>query len=343
MPKRAADDAGPQLYCHCRKPTGAKNETMVACEICDNWFHLPCVGLRRTASLPKNFMCRDCVAEGFIGSAGGDWFMEGAAEPEPTKRRKVAKADVAAAKKEKKKPAKAQPKGDAAIRSKVRSKLAEALSGTGDAAVADSAESEAAAERVEEALLQCFGGTGTDYKTKARDLAFNLADALNSSLRLSVVRGETPAGDLVRMSNTELANEQKKIEAWKIEAEKLRLSQKHHSKLDQSTMDKDGTVHWTEAPADEVAAPAAATTAAGPAVGPAAAAPAAAVAPRPAAAAAAAPAAAAPAGAAVDLRTQEQRLIDQIAALPADVVAQLPPARRAQFEAILRQAQQPSD
>ncbi len=306
---------------------------MVACEICDNWFHLRCVGLREDATLPKNFMCRDCVAEGFIGSASEDWIMEaaehGPPEPDEPKRQRRIVKPAAQPKSSKKK----LPKGDAVVRGKVRDKITEALSGSGDAV--QSKDAEEAAVRVEEALLRCYGGTGPDYKKKARDLAFNFADSLNASLRWSVVQGAIAAEQVVRMSNTELANEQTRIQAAAIEREKVRQSQKHHIKLDQSTMDRDGTVHWVEAEAgDDTAAdgrPDATSTAApaAEAVG-----------------AAASEKTPTPASAttepleAAKLRSQEQRLLDQIAALPPDVVSKLPAAQREQFEEIVRQQQQ---
>ena len=344
---------------------------MVACEICDNWFHLRCVGLREDDELPKNFMCSDCVAEGFIGSASEDWIMEaaehGPAEKVlPKRQRRIGKPAA-----QRKSSDKTLPKGDAVVRGKVRDKLTEALSGSEGAANSKAAEE--AAGRVEEALLRCYEGTGPDYKKKARDLAFNFADSLNSSLRVSVVRGATAAEEVVQMSNTELANEQTRIHAAAIEREKVRQSRKHHVKLDQSTMDKDGTVHWVEAEpgdGDDAAdnrpgAPIAGAVAA--------------VATEATAVAAAYTATeeetvledmrsqgfpsalediaadadektptatptsphlldlAPPADATADLLSQEQRLLAQIAALQPDVVSKLPAAQRKQFEDIVRQ------
>eukprot|EP01043_Picozoa_sp_COSAG02_P022758 COSAG02_NODE_1192_length_13974_cov_16.770378_5_plen_322_part_00 len=319
---------------------------MVACEICDNWFHLRCVGLREDDTLPKNFMCRDCVAEGFIGSASEDWIMEatehGLEPDEPKRQRRIMKT---AAHPESSKTK--LPKGDLVVRGKVREKLTEALSGSGDAVQSKGVEE--AGARVEEALLRSYGGTGPEYKKKARDLAFNFADSLNVSLRMSVVQGAIAAEQVVRMSNTELANEQTRIQAAAIEREKVRQSQKHHAKLDQSTMDRDGTVHWVEAEAgddtdgDSVPDTILTSTAvqAAPAVGDA-------------GGATALAAGAVGAGAnekslsgtptepleTAKLRSQEQRLLDQIAALPPDVVAKLPAAQRKQFDEIVQQQQQ---
>ena len=323
---------------------------MVACEICDNWFHLRCVGLREDDELPKNFMCRDCVAEGFIGSSSEDWIMEaaehGPAEKlQPKRQRRTVKPAA-----QRKSSDKTLPKGDAVVRGKVREKLTEALSGSEGAANSKAAEE--AAGWVEEALLRCYEGTGPDYKKKARDLAFNLADSLNSSLRMSVVRGTIAAEQVVRMSNSELANEQTRIHAAAIEREKVRQSRKHRVKIDQSTMDKDGTVRWIEAEPDDgnddannrpdapIAGAAATAIDAATADDTA-------VADTAADADEKAPTAtptsshladlAPSADASADLLSLEQRLLDQIAALQPDVVSKLPAAQRKQFEDIVRQ------
>ena len=177
------------------------------------------------------------------------------------------------------------------------------------------------------------------------------------------------------MSNTELANEQTRIHAAAIEREKVRQSRKHHVKLDQSTMDKDGTVHWVEAePGDGDGDDAADNRPGAPIAG--AVATVATVATAIAAAYTATEEATAledmrsqgfpsalediaadadektptaaptsphlldlapPADATADLLSQEQRLLAQIAALQPDVVSKLPAAQRKQFEDIVRQ------
>ena len=357
----AADEDERKLYCHCKTPH-EEGAVYIACEICDNWFHPACVGLGERESLntlPKNFMCRTCQSEGFLGSSGEGWYLESTSPPA-----KKQKAAAAPSKKKQKK--RKLPKGDEVVRSKVRAKLTEALS-VGLAAERK-AEAEGAATRAEEAMLILFAGTGADYKAKARELSFNLKDALNENLRRSVLNGSIAAEQLVRMSSTQLANEQARLKAEAIEQEKVRTSLKHKSQIDMATMDRDGTVHWKEAAAEQegdagaaagaaaaaapakVTAPAAATTpAAAPAAVPAAAkapaaAPAAAAPPQPsrsqpaAPAASAAPAAAATTAAAASprtLRTQEELLMEQIAALPPEVVASLPLAQRQQFEKIV--------
>ena len=49
------------------------------------------------------------------------------------------------------------------------------------------------------------------------------------------------AEQLVRMSSTQLANEQARLKAEAIEQEKVRTSLKHKSQIDMATMDRDGT------------------------------------------------------------------------------------------------------
>lgn len=46
------------LYCICRKPYDGK--AMVACDQCDEWYHMACLGLR---SSPKLFICAACKPE----------------------------------------------------------------------------------------------------------------------------------------------------------------------------------------------------------------------------------------------------------------------------------------
>ena len=77
-----------QLFCHCQQPIREDDDRkFVACEICDQWYHVECVGLSGdTATEPTKFMCRNCAKEGFLGSAGDGWFIEpqpSAAAPPP--------------------------------------------------------------------------------------------------------------------------------------------------------------------------------------------------------------------------------------------------------------------
>lgn len=51
-------DNDTQVWCLCRKPyTG---EVMIQCDICDEWYHLECVGL--SGPIPEQYRCLKCVA-----------------------------------------------------------------------------------------------------------------------------------------------------------------------------------------------------------------------------------------------------------------------------------------
>ena len=47
------------LFCTCNMPAtyGTK---MIACDICEKWFHFKCVGLRKRARL-ATWVCRKCI------------------------------------------------------------------------------------------------------------------------------------------------------------------------------------------------------------------------------------------------------------------------------------------
>lgn len=62
--KKAAKVAGePELYCFCRKPYDAA-VFMIACDVCDEWYHGHCVGVREEeASNWKSYSCPDCRQE----------------------------------------------------------------------------------------------------------------------------------------------------------------------------------------------------------------------------------------------------------------------------------------
>eukprot|EP01048_Picozoa_sp_COSAG05_P002404 COSAG05_NODE_98_length_19441_cov_32.923327_7_plen_504_part_00 len=292
MPKRRARSGeraggakadGPTLYCHCKTPYD-DSRVMLACEICNNWFHFDCVGVEADqVKKVKNFMCRNCQADGFLGSAGEKWFLEpkpdpAAAPPKkehpPKKKPRVAAPAPVPAPKLKPKPkpnpnpkpkAKAAPKSEPrkaaakqpataedTLRGKVRAKILEALrpqGATEEAETADAAKAMDVEVAIEEELFMLCGGKGitSDYKTRARNLAFNLSDKLNLRLRHSARTGELLPSQLVRMSNADLANEQAKLERAAIAEQKVAQSKKARLKVDQATMDRDGTVHWQEA------------------------------------------------------------------------------------------------
>jgi len=112
------------------------------------------------------------------------------------------------------------------MRDKVRGLIASALFKDTDGLVADKAGAEPAAAAVEAAM---FAATGTDvggaYKSKYRQLSFNLKDAKNVALRTRVLHGDLTPAVLVGMSNEELANEETKAYRKEVAETMLREAQ----------------------------------------------------------------------------------------------------------------------
>ena len=48
-----------QLYCDCLMPEDV--DDMVACDACERWFHLKCVGL--SAVTKEEWLCKNCTVE----------------------------------------------------------------------------------------------------------------------------------------------------------------------------------------------------------------------------------------------------------------------------------------
>jgi len=80
------------------------------------------------------------------------------------------------------------------------------------------------AQGLEKAVLQKFGGTTADYKSKIRSLFVNLKDKSNPGLRESVVSGELSVEKLSTMTSQEMASEERKAADQKIEAENFHNS-----------------------------------------------------------------------------------------------------------------------
>ena len=71
-----ADDDEGSVFCRCGRP--GRRDGYLACDICDNWFHLNCVGVpKQAAKRIQNFMCKTCKEDGFLGSAEVAWAVEG--------------------------------------------------------------------------------------------------------------------------------------------------------------------------------------------------------------------------------------------------------------------------
>lgn len=50
---------GETLYCLCRLPYSS-NRSMIQCDVCDEWYHLTCVGLSLLAAPPASYQCPLC-------------------------------------------------------------------------------------------------------------------------------------------------------------------------------------------------------------------------------------------------------------------------------------------
>lgn len=112
------------------------------------------------------------------------------------------------------------PKTGDSIRNKCRNHLAVAL----QQAVAEGAEGGdpgAAAVAVENALYAAHNGVSAAYKTKFRQLHFNLKDEKNPDLRRHVLVGDLGAEELISLAPEELASDAKREENDRIRQEKL--------------------------------------------------------------------------------------------------------------------------
>ncbi len=90
------------------------------------------------------------------------------------------------------------------------------------------------ATEIEKALYEmCEKQVSMKYKQGARDLAHNLADPKNDTLRIAVLKGEIVGATLVRMTASELANPDAQEIAQRIEQNKLY----HSRKVDEAIKD----------------------------------------------------------------------------------------------------------
>lgn len=106
----------------------------------------------------------------------------------------------------------APPAVDATIRSKVSIGLAEALGGR-DPPTSDEEVNAltSLAEEIESAMLEKYGGTGKDYRSKYRTLLFNLKDDKNPMLGKRVRARELSIEKLITLDAKELASEEVKM------------------------------------------------------------------------------------------------------------------------------------
>lgn len=115
------------------------------------------------------------------------------------------------------------PTGDK-MRDKVRNLLADAMDKP-DEDLMSRDEIVVVANAIENAMFEMYGSTDNNYRTKYRDLSFNLKDAKNGKLRERVLNRDIVLKSLLTMSNQELANEELKQTRRKVQAKMTRDAQ----------------------------------------------------------------------------------------------------------------------
>lgn len=101
------------------------------------------------------------------------------------------------------------PTGDK-MRDKVRKLLKDALFMKEEEVVKAEEEAETVANAIEHAMFEKYEGNGASYKSKYRNISFNLKDKKNGKLRMAVLHRHIPPGELLDLSNEELANDELK-------------------------------------------------------------------------------------------------------------------------------------
>lgn len=101
------------------------------------------------------------------------------------------------------------PTGDK-LRDKIRNLLTDALYKDDEDYVKTRDEAASVANAIESALFEKFDGTGAPYKTKYRNISFNIKDPKNAKLRMALLHRYIPPSELLTMSNQDLANDELK-------------------------------------------------------------------------------------------------------------------------------------
>ena len=80
-----SEEGGKRVYVCPRCSTQVRdNHLSIACDICDEWHHVQCVGISKGGiDAISHFMCRQCRSDGNLGSNDAGWHMEGVGAPPP--------------------------------------------------------------------------------------------------------------------------------------------------------------------------------------------------------------------------------------------------------------------
>lgn len=98
------------------------------------------------------------------------------------------------------------PTGDK-MRDKVRKLLTDALFHADESYVSSKDDAAVVANAVEDAMFRKYEGCNGDYKSKYRNISFNLKDKKNGKLRMAVLGRHLMPSELLQLSNQELAND----------------------------------------------------------------------------------------------------------------------------------------
>lgn len=60
MSSDGEEDEDKTLHCCCQMPTS--DLPFIACDVCDTWFHFPCVGLEPRSAKARKYTCPICKA-----------------------------------------------------------------------------------------------------------------------------------------------------------------------------------------------------------------------------------------------------------------------------------------
>lgn len=133
------------------------------------------------------------------------------------------------------------PTGDK-MRDKVRGLLADSLK-KDDEDFASKEDIDKVGYAIEAAMFKKFEGTGSEYRTKYRELSFNFKDAKNGKLRSAVVERDIAPSRIVDMPSKELANDDLKKTRKKVHEKMTRDAMPYQKQKASTDMFKCGKCH----------------------------------------------------------------------------------------------------